>query len=173
MLFFGKGCDSVFFLGFRNLSDLLQIGRGYGQDLFPGSSPNENEPRRNRFRDASFLFSPICLMTYDPQKRILLIASKKVGRKISQYLLVSPSQRRDGNHFSSYQFIASSSANPEMKSNRPRGLSFRLKRLTGISPANVAMYNPTKINKSAGRIATISAEEAAEGDSGTVKNEAR
>jgi hypothetical protein len=35
------------------------------------------------------------------------------------------------------------------------------------------MYNPTKINKSAGRIATINAEEAAEGDSGTVKNEAR
>jgi hypothetical protein len=35
------------------------------------------------------------------------------------------------------------------------------------------MYNPTKINKSAGIIAIINAEDAADGDSGTVKNEAR
>tara|TARA_Y100000766_G_scaffold56515_1_gene45978 strand:- start:2382 stop:2774 length:393 start_codon:yes stop_codon:yes gene_type:complete len=42
-----------------------------------------------------------------------------------------------------------------------------------MSPENVAMNNPVKINNRAGRIATIKADEAAEGDSGTVKNEAR
>lgn len=60
-----------------------------------------------------------------------------------------------------------------MKSNRPNGLSLGLKRRTGMSPENVATYNPTKINKNAGIIATIKAEDAADGDSGTVKNEAR
>ena len=39
-----------------------------------------------------------------------------------------------------------------------------------MSPENVAMNNPMKINNRAGRIATIKADEAAEGDSGTVKN---
>lgn len=53
------------------------------------------------------------------------------------------------------------------------GRYFRLNRRTGMSPENVATNNPMKISNSAGRIATIKADEAADGDSGTVKNEAR
>lgn len=99
--------------------------------------------------------------------------NRNVGLKMSQYLLVSPSQLREGSQFVSCQFIHSKRASPEMKSRSPMGRYFRLNRRTGMSPENVATNNPMKISNSAGRIATIKADEADDGDSGTVKNEAR
>ena len=104
---------------------------------------------------------------------MLHMLKRNVGRKISQYLLVSPFQRRDGNQFDSCQFIHSSSAKPQMNIRRPSDLNFGLKRRTGVSPENVAINNPMKISNRAGRIATNKAEDAEEGDSGTVRNEAR
>jgi hypothetical protein len=43
--------------------------------------------------------------------------------------------------------------------------------LTGISPANNAMYNPININPREGRMFTSKELDAAEGDDGTVRNE--
>ena len=109
---------------------------------------------------------------YPLAKRKLLMANRNVGRKIIQKRLDSPSHIVDGRRAWSVQCIASNNAKPVTNINNPIGRSLEGNLLTGISPANNAMYNPTTINASEGRMLTSKELDAAEGDDGTVRNDA-
>ena len=109
---------------------------------------------------------------YPLAKRKLLMANRNVGRKIIQKRLASLSHIVDGRRKWSFQCIASNNAKPVTNINNPTGRSFEGNLLTGISPANNAMYNPITINPSEGRMFTSKELDAAEGDDGTVRNEA-